>query len=165
MSFSKDIAARNCSRSSTGKREKTSSITSCGRPGRELGDLLGVERLGRGNELVGIHRRDERLAHRIGDLEQYLAVALRLDELPDVKALVEGKRFQNVGNVGGMQPVEPSLQRRLAFLVDGALCELGSLVAIFARPLVLDQAFDEPVLAQQRRHVGERSLHARARAR
>ena len=43
--------------------------------GRELGDLVGVERLGRGDELLGVHRRDQRLADGVGHLEQDLAVA------------------------------------------------------------------------------------------
>ena len=37
--------------------------------GRELGDLVGVERLGGGDELLGVHRGDERLADRVRDLD------------------------------------------------------------------------------------------------
>jgi hypothetical protein len=62
---SKDMAARGCSRSSTGRLEKTSSITSLRQVGRELGDL-GVERLRRRDQLLGVHRGDERLMNRIG---------------------------------------------------------------------------------------------------
>ena len=56
-----------------------------------------------------------------------------------------------------------SLQRRLALLVDGALGELGVRFAARVPDLLAHQPFDEPVLAQQRRHLGERVLHACAR--
>ena len=131
--------------------------------GRQIGDLLGVERLGRGDELVGVHRRDERLADGVRDLEQDFAVARGAHEVPDVEPLVERQRLEDVRDVGGVQPVELLLQCRLALLVDGALGELGGFVARLACLLILYQALDQPVLAHQRGDVGERLLHARAR--
>ena len=93
--------------------------------GREIGDLVGFERLRRGDELLGIHRRDQRLADRVGDLEQDVAVARGPHAIPDVHPLVERKRFEDVGDVGRMQPVELALQRGGALLVDRAFGELG----------------------------------------
>ena len=93
--------------------------------GRELGDLVGFERFGRGDELLGVHRRDQRLADGVGDLEQDVAVARSADQIPDVEPLVERQRFEDVRDVGRMQPVELALQRRLALLVDGAFGQLG----------------------------------------
>ena len=86
-------------------------MTSCGRSSASSRDLVGLERLGRGDELLGVHRRDQRLADRVGDLEQDLAVALGLDEVPDVEPLVERQRLEDVGDVGRVQPVELALQR------------------------------------------------------
>ncbi len=131
---------------------------------RELGDLVGVERLGRGHQLLGVHRRDQRLAYRVGDLEQDFAVALGLDQVPDVQPLVERQRLEDVGDVGRVQPVQ--LARAAAPGSGGprALDQLpraGSGAARSAR----GRPLDEPMLAQQLRDLGERTLHAASRAR
>jgi hypothetical protein len=61
-----------------------------GEVGCEVGDLVGIELLGGGDQLLGLHVRDERRAHRVGDLEQDLAVAIGLDEVPDRQPVVRG---------------------------------------------------------------------------
>ena len=131
---------------------------------RELGDLLGVERLGRGDELLGVHRGDERLADGLGDLEQDLAVAVGLDQVPDVEPLVERQRLEDVGDVRRMQAVEPSLELRLVLLGDEALDELAAVLAGYRRmlELVVDEAFDEARLAQERGDLDHRVLNALA---
>ncbi len=78
---------------------------------REIGDLVGVELLGRGDELVFVHARDERLAHGIGDFEQDLAVALGFHEIPYDEPLIQRERFEDVSDIGWMQPIELGLKR------------------------------------------------------
>ena len=89
--------------------------------GREVGDLVGVELLGGGDQLALVHVRDQRLAHGIGDLEQDLAVALGLDQVPDSQTLVERQRLEDVGDIGRMQAVEQLLQRRQVLAVHQRL--------------------------------------------
>ena len=74
--------------------------------GREIGDLVGIELLGRRDQLFLVHVRDQRFAHRVGHLEQDLALALGLDQLPDDEPLFERQRLEDVGDVRGMQRVE-----------------------------------------------------------
>ena len=128
--------------------------------GREIGDLVGFERLRRGDELLGIHRRDQRLADRVGDLEQDVAVARGPHPVPDVEPLVGRKRLEDVGDVGRVQPVELALQRGGALLVDRAFGELGVGLGRRLLALLADQPFDQPMLAQEVRHASERVLHA-----
>ena len=73
---------------------------------REVGDLVGLQLLGRSDQLLQIHAADESLAHRIGGLEQDFAVALRLDEIPDDEPLLQRQRFEHVRDVGRMHGVE-----------------------------------------------------------
>ena len=115
-----------------------------GEVGRELGDLVGVEVLDRGDELVRVHRPDDRLADRFRQLEQDLAVALRLDEVPDDEALVDRQRLEDVGDVGRVHLVELRAQLGEVLLVHERLDQL-----VLAHRLPLDQAFDEPMPPQQ----------------
>jgi hypothetical protein len=73
---------------------------------RDVGELVGLQGFGRGDELGGIHRCDERFAHRVGHFNQDLAVAVRLDEIPDLQALFRRQRLEDVGDIGRMQGVE-----------------------------------------------------------
>ncbi len=77
---------------------------------REIGDLVGVELLGRRDQLLAVHALDQRLAYRIGDFEQDFAVALGLDQVPDDQAFLERQCFKHKGDIGGMQGVEPGAQ-------------------------------------------------------
>ena len=62
-----------------------------------------------------------------------------------------------------MQPVEPLLERGAVLPGDEAFDEAGALGVGRVRGLLVDQPFDEPVLADQRGDVGERVLDAHAR--
>jgi hypothetical protein len=131
--------------------------------GREVGDLVGLECLGGRHELVRVHRRDKRLADRVGDLEQDVAVARGAHAVPDVEPLVERKRLEDVRDVRRMQPVELALQRRHAFLVHLAVGEQRRLRGLLARTflaLLAHEPLDQPMLAQKARHVRERILNA-----
>ena len=65
-----------------------------------------------------VHVLDQRLAHRVRDLEQDLAVALGLDQVPDDQALVERQRLEDVGDVRRVQLIELFLQLDQVQLVD-----------------------------------------------
>ena len=166
MSSSKDIAARSCSRSSAGRLANTSSITSCGRSGASSA-ISSASRVPVGrDQLLGVHRGDQRLADRIRDLDQDVAVAGRADEVPDVQPLVERQRLEDVRDVGRVQPVELALELRLVLLGDEALDELAATYVVAYRcvfELLVDEPFHQPVLAQQRRDLDERVLDALAR--
>ena len=130
---------------------------------RQVGDFLGVERLGGGDEFLGVHRRDQRFADRVGNLEQDLAVARRAHQVPDVQALVERQRLEDVRDVGRVQAVELARQLRAILLGDEALDDLAAAGAGADRSvleLLVHQALDQPMLAQQRGNLGERVLHA-----
>ena len=77
--------------------------------------------LGRGDELVPVHVRDEALAHRLGHFQQDLAIAVGLDQIPDGEALVERQRLEDVGDVRGMQGSSVLLQLGPVLLVDERL--------------------------------------------
>jgi hypothetical protein len=82
----------------------------------ELRDLVGFERLRRRDELVGIQRRDQRFADRVGHLEQDVATARSAHEVPEAEPLVERQRVENECNVGRMQALEPSTGAALLIL-------------------------------------------------
>ena len=77
---------------------------------RKVGDFIGVELLGRGNELLGVHALDEGFAYRIGYLEQDLPVTLRLDEIPNGQPLFIRQRFENIGDIRRVHFVELGAQ-------------------------------------------------------
>jgi hypothetical protein len=76
----------------------------------DVGELVGLQRLGGGDELLRVHARDEGLAHRFRYLDEDLAVAVRLHEVPDREALLGRQGLQQVGDVGGVQRVERRAQ-------------------------------------------------------
>ena len=125
--------------------------------GREIGDFVGVELLGRRDQLVGLHVRDQRFAHRVGHFEQDFTVALGFDEIPDDQPLFERQCFEDVGDVGRMQLVELFPQLGDVLLLDEALDEL-----VARHFLAVDQALDELMLAQQLDDLFQAVLHALA---
>ena len=129
----------------------------------DLRELVGLERLGRGDELVGVHRLDQRFADGVGHLDQDLAVALGLDQVPDVQPLVERQRLEDVGDVGGMQPVQLALEQHAVLPGDERLDEIRAMRVRRMRGLLVDQPFYETVLAKERGDVGERILDAPGR--
>ena len=163
MSSSNDIAARSCSRSSTGKPLENVVDDLLREVVGDLRELVGLERLRRGDELRRVHRLDQRFADRVGDLDQDLAVALGLDQVPDVQPLVERQRLEDVGDVGRMQRVELALQQRTVLPGDERLDQLGAVRLRRMRRLLVDEPFYEPVLPQERGDFGERILDALGR--
>ena len=157
MSSSKDIAARSCSRSSTGRLWNTSSITSCGRSGASsaISSASSVSVAATSSSVSIEEISDSRTASETSS--RMSPSRDGADQVPDVEPLVERQRLEDVGDVGRVQPVELALQRRVALLVDGALGELGVGLGRRLLQLLVHQPFDQPVLAQQRRYSASAS--------
>ena len=118
-------------------------MTSRGRSGRDVRDLVAVELLGRRDELVAVHVRDERLAHGLRHFEQDLAVALGAHQIPHLQTLGERQRLEDVGDIGRMHLVE------LAFELDQVLLVHERLDQVVARHgLAVDDVLHDPLLAR-----------------
>ena len=59
--------------------------------GRDVGDFVGIERLGGGQELGVVHARDQRFAHRVLHFEQNFTVAVGANLVPDQQTVSERK--------------------------------------------------------------------------
>ena len=59
----------------------------------QVGEVVELHVLGGGQQFVGVHALDERLAHVIAELDQHVAFDFRLDEVPDHFALRGRQRF------------------------------------------------------------------------
>ena len=70
---------------------------------REVGDLVGIEVLGRGHDLGAVHVLQQRVANRVGHLEQDLAVAAAGHQPPCPEAILERQALEHIRDVGGMQ--------------------------------------------------------------
>ena len=131
--------------------------------GREIGDLVGFERLGRGDELFGVHRRDERLANGVGDLEQDVAVARGPHAGPRCRAARRAAALRGCRRCrpGAAGRARPAARPRSSCTPRCSASSTGS-VSPSRRPLELlaDQPLDQPMLAQEARHAGEHVLHA-----
>jgi hypothetical protein len=119
---------------------------------REVRNLVRVELLGRSDELVLVHARDEALAHGIGYFQEDLAVAIGLDEIPDDQPLLERQRFEDVSDVGRMQSVQLALERLEIFPMNERLDALAR------RALVVLELLRELVLAQKLGHLFQELL-------
>jgi hypothetical protein len=105
---------------------------------RDIGELVGFERLRGGDQLAPVHRRDQRFAHRLGDLEQDFAVAIGLDEIPDCEPFGRRQRLQDVGDVGWMHAIEGRAQLGQALAFDQLLHLAQALLQILGLEPLLD---------------------------
>ena len=126
-----------------------------GQVGREVGDLVGVQVLGGGDDLRGVHVREQRVADGVGDLEEDVAVAVAAHEAPDDEALLEGQALEDEGDVGRVQPVEPLLQLGEVLLVDDGLDEP---VPFAVAALPVDELLHQALLGEQPRYRVEMFL-------
>ena len=139
-------------------------MTSCGRSGASsaISSVSSVS-VAATSSSVSI---EEMSVSRTGvrDLEQDVAVAVGLDQVPDVEPLLERQRLEDVGDVGRMQPVEPALELCLVLPGDEALDEPAAMLAGDRRvlELLVDKAFDQPRLAHERGDIDQRVLDALA---
>jgi hypothetical protein len=121
--------------------------------GCQVGQFVGIERLGRRHQLGALHRLDQRLAHGIRDFEQDFAFALGLDQIPGDQTLIERQRFEDVGDVRRVHGRQLGLQFVQMLLVNDVLDQ------IVARPfLPMHQILDQLVPGKQHLHLGEALL-------
>ena len=119
-------------------------------------DLVGLEALDRIDEFLAVHRGDQRLADRVIHLDQDLAVTVGLDAIPDDQTIVDRQRFEDVGDVGGVQPVEDRAQLVQA-LADAELLD-QRLLLLRGRLLAMHQRLDAPLLLGVRAGRARRTL-------
>ncbi|XKD46075.1 hypothetical protein PA7077_00346 [Pseudomonas aeruginosa] len=114
----------------------------------QVGEFVGVQVLGRGDDLVVVHVRDQGFPDRVGDFEEDVAVVLGLDQLPDRQAVVQRQRFEDVGDVGGVQFLQLALEFYEILPVD----EVFHPVMVLAF-LTMGQVFHHLVAMQQLDHL------------
>ena len=64
-----------------------------GQVAHQVREVVDLHALGRGEQVLGIHPLDERLAYLVGEFDQHVALDLGLDEIPDDLALRGWQRF------------------------------------------------------------------------
>src|SRR3546814_2273369 len=68
--------------------------------------LFRSEVLDRGDDLGRVHVREQALAHLVADVDQHLAVVLRIDQPPHHLALGRRQRFEEIADLGGSEGVD-----------------------------------------------------------
>ena len=68
----------------------------------QVGEVVELHVFGRGQQFLGVHALDERLAHLVAELDQHVALDLGLDEIPDHLALRGRQRLDQVGDLRRM---------------------------------------------------------------
>ena len=160
MSSSKDIAARSCSRSSSGRpRTRRPSPPAGGRArGRRFPRRPAIRSAATSSSVSIEEISDSRTA---SDTSSRISPSrVGVDQVPDVQPLVERQRLEDVGDVGRVQAVELARELRLVLAGRRGFDESCAAGAGTMLHLLVHQAFDQPVLAQQRRDFGERVLDA-----
>lgn len=102
---------------------------------------------------MGVHHLDQRFAHRVGDFQQDVAVALGLDQLPHHQPVFQRQGFQDIGHVGGVQLVELFLQGAQVLLVHQRFHQ-----GMLGHILFVDEVFHQTVAMQQSQHLLEAAL-------
>ena len=121
--------------------------------GREVGELVGIQRFRRRHQLGAFHRLDQRFANRIRYFKQNFAVALGLDQIPGNQAFIQRQRLKNVGDVGRVHRLQLLLEFVQMLLMNDVLDD------VVARPLLAaHQPFDQLVPGKQGLHLGEALL-------
>jgi len=72
----------------------------------QVGEVVDVEVLDRGDDLVRIHVREQALAHLVANVDQDLAVVLGIDQSPHHLALGRRQRFEQVADLGGREGID-----------------------------------------------------------
>jgi hypothetical protein len=128
------MAARSCSRSSGSRPWNTSSITSR-QVGREVGEFVGVELLGRGPREAGSidSMSDSRTASETSSRISPSRSALTRSQTN--RRVVQRQRFEDVGDVGRVQAFELVGQLVDVLLVHQAFHQvvLGHVLTVSAR--------------------------------
>ena len=73
---------------------------------RQLRQFVRVQVIDRRQQLVFVHRLDQRFAHSVGHFQQHFAVVFGRDQQPDDITLARRQRFQHRRHVGRVQLVQ-----------------------------------------------------------
>ena len=73
---------------------------------RQLRQLVRVQVIDRRQQLVFVHRLDQRFAHRVGYFQQHFTVVFRRDQQPGDITFARRQRFQHRRHVGRVQLVQ-----------------------------------------------------------
>jgi len=121
----------------------------------QVGQVVDVEVLDRGDQFVRIHVRDQALAHLVADVQQHFAVVLGIDQAPHDLALARRQRLEQVADLGRGEGVDQSPHRA----EPAAVQRIGQ-QAQLARSLVVADGFGHArlrwrVMPRQRRAAGQ----------
>ena len=123
--------------------------------GRQVGKLIGVHAAGGGNQVLAVHRFNQRFPHPVFHFQQHVGVVLGADQLPDGLAFILGQRFQDEGDVGRMQAVQQRLEFGFVLAVNQVFDQRGLGVAFF---LAVHQVGHQLLAAQAFLHFGQGGL-------
>ena len=73
---------------------------------RQLRQFVRVQVIDRRQQLVFVHRLDQRFTHRVGHFQQHFTVVFRRDQQPDNITFARRQRFQHRRHVGRVQLVQ-----------------------------------------------------------
>ena len=125
----------------------------------QVGEVVDVEILDRGDDLVRIHVREQAFAHFVADVDQHLAVVLGIDQAPHHLALAGRERFEQVADLGRREGIDQPPHGPKATAVERVRKQTQ-----LARGLVVADGFCHaglPWLRRDRRARQGSSVHAR----
>jgi hypothetical protein len=140
-----------------GRRQRLEDIVHdvFGQVGRKVRELVCVQLFGGSDQLLRLHVRDEGLAHRLGELQQDLALALGLDQIPHPEPPGQGQSLEDVGDISRVQPGELGLQLDHVLLVQQRFDQLA-----VRSSLLVDQVLHQLLLVEQLQDLVQRVLYA-----
>ena len=105
------------------------------------------------HQVLRRHRLDDGFAYRVRDLKQDFAVALGLDQFPDLVAFLQRQRFKDVGDVSRVQLIQLRLQAGNVLFVDQLFHQVMP-----GHFLTVNQILHQVLTRQQLLHLLEVSL-------
>ena len=77
-----------------------------GKVDQQVGKVVNLHSLGRGNQLCRLHAFNQAIANLIGDLDKDITFDIRIDDFPEHCALFTRQGLQQSGNFGWMQAID-----------------------------------------------------------
>ena len=121
----------------------------------EVREVLGLHLPAEPDQLRLLEQRDERGAHRVGELEQHGAAALARDQLPRRHALLLPQALEHESGVGRVQLIELLLELDGVLPLDERLHE-----RVLARVGARDELMHERLLVEQRNDGAQRRVES-----
>jgi hypothetical protein len=103
--------------------------------GQQVGQVVDGEALGRGDQLLWLHFINQLAAYFLGELDQYVAIEIAIDQFPDESALRWRQRFEQQCDLGWMQRIDHAVGAAQPAVRDQGLDCGESRTAIAARLL------------------------------